>query len=284
MFCSNCGSQLEDNSKFCSKCGTPSKSSEISESTRSPEKKYDVVLTGEVIEGQSFITVKNSLVEKLNIDRKSVDAIFSSENTVIKKGVDEKTAIHYKEIFNSAGAECYIVSEKEVQIQNIKQENVNSTPINSTSSKKTKKKWSAIEILGVIFLTPFAILMIYVFINSEKSNTFLENPVAVYSAHEIIKNRLKFPDTFNNIESNVVWKGSTPKGLPAFIVKVRYNVENGLGMKLNECNIVSFFEENKKSMYNSLAGVIPCGTQPHNSSAESNDEFTAISKRIFKEN
>jgi hypothetical protein len=69
-------------------------------------KKYNVVITGKVIDGYDLESVKRNVAEKFKIPDKNIDRMFSGRPFVVKKNVDWNTARKYHGILKSAGAEC----------------------------------------------------------------------------------------------------------------------------------------------------------------------------------
>ncbi len=61
-------------------------------------------------------------------------------------------------------------------------------------------------------------------------------------ASEIVKEQLRSPGSFNNVSSEVLWKGKSNKGEPAYVVSVLYDAQNGFGAMLRGCMFVSYHE------------------------------------------
>jgi len=65
--------------------------------------RYNVVYTGEILDGFEFETVVANLLTSFSISEESARRILESRRAVLKKGADQQTAIQYKQEFLSAG-------------------------------------------------------------------------------------------------------------------------------------------------------------------------------------
>lgn len=74
------------------------------------EKKYHVVFSGDIVEGQPINTVKERMAALFKTSAANIDAMFNRKNSVIKRDVDEQTAQKYVQMIKKTGAICRIVS------------------------------------------------------------------------------------------------------------------------------------------------------------------------------
>jgi hypothetical protein len=74
------------------------------------EKRYHVVFSGEIAEGQSADPVKQRMAALFKTSVKAIEPLFSEKRSVIKKNVDAATAQKYAAALKRAGAICRIVS------------------------------------------------------------------------------------------------------------------------------------------------------------------------------
>ena len=75
-------------------------------------------------------------------------------------------------------------------------------------------------------------------------------------AAQIVKEQLRSPSSFQYVDSEVLWKGKTKSGAPAYVVFVKYDAQNSFGAMLRGCMAVAYSEaSNNKLSWNSLYGV-----------------------------
>ncbi len=77
------------------------------------EKRFDLIFRGEVQSGQDPRTVRKKLGSMLKLDSGRIDAFFSGDPTIIKKGLDKATAAKYQQAIARTGAVCEIVGSAE---------------------------------------------------------------------------------------------------------------------------------------------------------------------------
>lgn len=68
------------------------------------EKKYTIVFSGKTVQGENAETVKNNLLSVYDNDKEKIEILFSGNPVVIKKNIDQQTALEYKNIFEQFGA------------------------------------------------------------------------------------------------------------------------------------------------------------------------------------
>jgi hypothetical protein len=78
------------------------------------EKRYHVVFSGEIAEGQSDASVRQRMAALFKTSPAGIDALFAKKVSVIKKNVDAETAQKYAEALKKAGAVCRIVPAEPV--------------------------------------------------------------------------------------------------------------------------------------------------------------------------
>lgn len=71
---------------------------------------YEVAFKGEIADGASPEKVKSNIAQMFKADAAKLAQLFSGNRVVIKKGIDEQTAMKYKAAFTKAGAVCEVVS------------------------------------------------------------------------------------------------------------------------------------------------------------------------------
>ena len=74
------------------------------------EKRYHVVFSGEIVEGQSADPVKQRVAALFKTSARAIEPLFANKRSVIKKNVDAATAQKYAAALKRAGAICRIVS------------------------------------------------------------------------------------------------------------------------------------------------------------------------------
>jgi Tfp pilus assembly protein PilE len=72
------------------------------------EKKYSVVFSGKIKEGEDIEKVKQSLTSALKVDPSNLDMLFSGKRIIIKKNSDLPTCENLKRAMERAGALCAI--------------------------------------------------------------------------------------------------------------------------------------------------------------------------------
>lgn len=78
-----------------------------------PAQRYQLWLTGRLMEGKSLAGVKQQIADRFRLHTETVDRLFERAPVVVKKDVDSETARKFQTIFHQAGAECRIGSEKD---------------------------------------------------------------------------------------------------------------------------------------------------------------------------
>ncbi len=74
------------------------------------EKRYHVVFSGEIAEGQSAELVKQRMAALFKTSAEAIEPLFAKKKSVIKKNVDAATAQKYAAALKQTGAVCRIVS------------------------------------------------------------------------------------------------------------------------------------------------------------------------------
>lgn len=74
------------------------------------EKKFNVVFSGEVVQGESIPAIKERMAALFKTSAANIDALFNQKNAVIKRNVDQETAQKYVQMIKKTGAICRIVS------------------------------------------------------------------------------------------------------------------------------------------------------------------------------
>lgn len=67
---------------------------------------YDIIFTGTFVKGVDISAAKADLAKLFKVDGNRIDSIFKSKGTVIKKKVDQQTALNYVNILNKFGVVC----------------------------------------------------------------------------------------------------------------------------------------------------------------------------------
>jgi hypothetical protein len=79
------------------------------------EKKFNVVFSGEVVQGESIPTIKERMAVLFKTSAASIEGLFNQKNAVIKRNVDQETAQRYVQMIKKTGAICRIISAEPVQ-------------------------------------------------------------------------------------------------------------------------------------------------------------------------
>ncbi len=77
-------------------------------------------------------------------------------------------------------------------------------------------------------------------------------------ASQIIKQNLKSPSSFREVDSRVLWSGKDKDGNDAHIVRVEYEAQNGFGAMLRNCKIVSYYKEGDNLRWSTKYGFESC--------------------------
>ena len=67
---------------------------------------YNVIFSGEIVEGKDLKEVKDNLVELFKTDINKIDAIFKEKGSVVRRNLDFITALKYVKAMEKAGAVC----------------------------------------------------------------------------------------------------------------------------------------------------------------------------------
>ena len=73
------------------------------------EKKYNVVFSGDVVQGQSIKEIKARMAALFKTSAESIESIFKQKAAVIKRNVDHETAKKYVQMIQKTGAICRII-------------------------------------------------------------------------------------------------------------------------------------------------------------------------------
>ncbi|MCP4691404.1 MAG: hypothetical protein GY859_25395 [Desulfobacterales bacterium] len=71
-------------------------------------KKYDIIFDGDVKPDFDPAEVRRNLISLLDLGEESLESLLSGGPIVIKENVEQQTALHFREAFENAGAECRI--------------------------------------------------------------------------------------------------------------------------------------------------------------------------------
>lgn len=71
---------------------------------------YDLIFTGEVIEGCDPAQVRRDLEKLFKTDSSAISRLFTGKPVIIKKALDEQTALRYRAALQKAGALCQLRS------------------------------------------------------------------------------------------------------------------------------------------------------------------------------
>lgn len=71
---------------------------------------FEIAIAGEFLDGENPEDVKARVGKMFNADAAKIAQLFSGNRIVIKKNVDQQTAVKYKAALNKAGAVCEIKS------------------------------------------------------------------------------------------------------------------------------------------------------------------------------
>lgn len=58
----------------------------------------------------------------------------------------------------------------------------------------------------------------------------------------VVRKNLRSPSSFQHVRSDVLWKGKSADGKPAYVVAVGYDAQNAFGAMLRGCMLVAFYE------------------------------------------
>jgi hypothetical protein len=79
------------------------------------EKKFNVVFSGEVAQGESITAIKEKMAALFKTTAANIEALFNQKNAIIKRNVDHETAQKYVQMIRKTGAICRIVSAETAQ-------------------------------------------------------------------------------------------------------------------------------------------------------------------------
>lgn len=65
----------------------------------------------------------------------------------------------------------------------------------------------------------------------------------IANASEIIKKELRSPASFSLVSGKTVWSGTTKQGLPAHVVRIEYDAQNGFGAAIRDCKMVAYWDK-----------------------------------------
>jgi hypothetical protein len=80
------------------------------------EKKFNIVFSGEVAQGEAIHTIKERMAILFKASAESIDALFKQKSAVIKRNVDQETAQKYVQMIKKTGAICRIVAVEPSQM------------------------------------------------------------------------------------------------------------------------------------------------------------------------
>lgn len=71
---------------------------------------FQIIFQGKVLDGHKPDEVKRNIAAIFGRDVKQIENLFSGKSVIIKKDIDEATALKYQAIFKKAGAVCELKS------------------------------------------------------------------------------------------------------------------------------------------------------------------------------
>ena len=71
---------------------------------------YEVAFSGQIAEGADLEKVKVNVAQMFKADEAKLAHLFSGKRVVIKKGIDQQTAMKYQAALTKAGAVCEVVN------------------------------------------------------------------------------------------------------------------------------------------------------------------------------
>ena len=102
----------------------------------------------------------------------------------------------------------------------------------------------------------FLALTVAIFLFGCDSVTSLFKADPGKQASVIVQQQLNSPSSFKYMSSEVLWKGKSKNGEPAYVVSVVYDAQNSFGAMLRGCMLVSFYEtSDNKVGWNPMFGV-----------------------------
>ena len=78
---------------------------------------YDVSFNGGLVAGADLTQVKNNVASLFKTDVEKIEVMFSGKRVVVKRNLDEQTALKYQAAMKNAGAVCQITEVKPVATQ-----------------------------------------------------------------------------------------------------------------------------------------------------------------------
>jgi hypothetical protein len=100
-----------------------------------PDKKYSVVFSGRIKEGQNIEKVRKRLATVFRADIEKIITVFKGEGSVVRRDIDYQTALKYVQAIQEAGALCSIVE----MMSDASKTKPSSKPVRS-AEKPDKKK------------------------------------------------------------------------------------------------------------------------------------------------
>ena len=73
--------------------------------------KYKIVFRGEIQAGKSLEEVKRNMAGIFKLDPERIDILFSGKPVVMKKNLDHRQALKFKDAIQKAGAECHVLMD-----------------------------------------------------------------------------------------------------------------------------------------------------------------------------
>lgn len=70
--------------------------------------RYQIIFSGNIIEGFDLDEVKKNIAGLYNVDVKEIDTLFTGQPIVLKTGLDYESALEDKENFEKTGAKCHL--------------------------------------------------------------------------------------------------------------------------------------------------------------------------------
>lgn len=142
-FCSNCGTQLSDGTKFCPKCGTPIENSDVK--MDSSHCSVELISTGRAI-----LQVAKALTKALGVDLKEANDFIDSAPCAVAEGLSLSKAQEIAQIIQRSGAKV-VIKQGGVSIP-IEVPQQNTDNVKQTEKEGTISIWAKIALSFAVFI------------------------------------------------------------------------------------------------------------------------------------
>lgn len=105
--------------------------------------RYNLVFSGQLIQGADAQTVKANLARVFKIDLAKVETLFSGKPVVLKKNADQATAMKFRAVMKQAGAQCEMKAVAAAS-------QTNETPSAASSPEHSAAQSGDLETVGTI--------------------------------------------------------------------------------------------------------------------------------------